>query len=243
MDNNSQISPLDTEFIDQFNKLKQQVVDLQNTRQVLQGDWIQMNIGQLSYASNNTLNTSIDLTGMIQVGDKIKITQSTDKYFYVISRSSTQIKIDGGSDYTFTNAAFTAFSISRITNPSGHPLSFNYTPVVRNSTTTNVLSPTTTSFRYSMQGNEVKIFFDVRDVSGSGPSLTLVDFTCPFIARTESIDLGSAKTIISCTFVSSSGLSSAVFVKTLNSGSISLAPLNAVANTIWIFQGVTSYLY
>lgn len=87
-----------------------------------------------TYASASTFTITGDKTGKYQVGDKIKLTQTTDKYFYVVGVSygapNTTVTVTGGSDYTVANAAITSPYFSKVENPQGFPAFFNYTPVL-----------------------------------------------------------------------------------------------------------------
>lgn len=67
--------------------------------------------------------TSIDLTTQISVGMKIKLNQTTDKFFFVTAISSTTITLYGGTDYTLANATITLpyFSVQKA--PLNFPLS------------------------------------------------------------------------------------------------------------------------
>lgn len=66
--------------------------------------------------------TSIDLTGVIPLGARIKLNQTTDKYFIVTAISSTTITLYGGTDYTLANAAITVPQYSMLKAPLGFPL-------------------------------------------------------------------------------------------------------------------------
>lgn len=85
-----------------------------------------------TYASATTFTISGDKTDKYQKGDKIKLTQTTVKYFYIIgvseSGGTTTITVTGGSDYTLANASITSPFYSKIENPQGFPDSFAYTP-------------------------------------------------------------------------------------------------------------------
>jgi hypothetical protein len=52
-------------------------------------------------------STSVDLTGVISVGMKLKLTQTTVKYFIVTAINTTTITLYGGTDYTLANATIT----------------------------------------------------------------------------------------------------------------------------------------
>lgn len=86
-----------------------------------------------TYASATSLTKAGDHTAIFRRGVKIRLTQTTLKYFSVISSSysapNTTIKITGGGDYTLANAAITdpAFSIAE--NPQGFPAIFNWSPI------------------------------------------------------------------------------------------------------------------
>lgn len=81
-----------------------------------------------TYASATTFTISGDKTGKYQKGDKIKLTQTTDKFFSVIgvsySSPNTTVTVTGGSDYSLANATITSPYFSKIENPQGFPPSF-----------------------------------------------------------------------------------------------------------------------
>lgn len=90
--------------------------------------WIGAN-ETLTYASATTFTCSSGLAAVLSIGDKIKLTQTTAKYFYVTGISGTTITIFGGSDYTLANAAITSPYYSHEATPAGFPSTFNFTPV------------------------------------------------------------------------------------------------------------------
>mgnify|MGYP001561850050 FL=1 len=83
-----------------------------------------------TYASASTFTISGDVTTKYPVGTKIKLTQTTVKYFYVIGTSygapNTTITVTGGSDYSLANAAITSPYYSYADCPQGHPIWFNW---------------------------------------------------------------------------------------------------------------------
>lgn len=79
----------------------------------------------MTYATAFTINTSVDLTSYIQKGDKLLMTNSGTKYFYVISITSSLITVTGGADYAVANAAITAPYFSKAENPQGFPQTFS----------------------------------------------------------------------------------------------------------------------
>lgn len=67
-------------------------------------------------------NTSVDLTSVISVGMKIKLTQTTVKYFIVTAITSTTITLYGGTDYILANTSITLPYFSSMKAPFGFPL-------------------------------------------------------------------------------------------------------------------------
>jgi hypothetical protein len=85
-----------------------------------------------TYTSATSFTVTGDVTGKYAKGDKIKLIQTTEKYFYVIAVAfsvDTTITVTGGSDYTLANAAITNPCYSKAQTPSGFPTWFNWTAV------------------------------------------------------------------------------------------------------------------
>lgn len=74
-----------------------------------------------------TFTISGDLTGKYSAGMRIKLTQTTVKYFVITAVSygapNTTVTIYGGTDYTLANAAISANYYSTAKAPQGFPLS------------------------------------------------------------------------------------------------------------------------
>lgn len=83
--------------------------------------------GTFTYNSTDgptfVMNTPVDLTGVIGPGCRIKLTQTTVKYFIVTAIDAGTITLYGGTDYTLVSAAITAPSWSQDKAPLGFPLS------------------------------------------------------------------------------------------------------------------------
>ena len=88
--------------------------------------------GTWSYSSADSpifvISINADVTAMIGVGNRIKLTQTTTKYFIVVavgsySAGATLVTVYGGTDYTLANAAITTPYYSNIKAPLGFPLS------------------------------------------------------------------------------------------------------------------------
>lgn len=78
------------------------------------------------YNSVNSFKISGDYRTVYQVGDKLKLTQTTDKYFRItaISYSSpdTTVTVESFGLYSLANATITSPCFSRIETPFGFPL-------------------------------------------------------------------------------------------------------------------------
>lgn len=77
--------------------------------------------------------TGSDVSSQFPVGTKIKLTQTTVKYFYVTACSfstDTTVTVTGGSDYSLANAAITSPGLSYDASPQGFPDYFNWSPTI-----------------------------------------------------------------------------------------------------------------
>ncbi len=78
-----------------------------------------------TYASASTFTVPTDLTAKYFKGAKIKMTQTTDKYFYVASSSysdpNTTVTIVENTSYTIADAAITSPYYSLAEDPRGFP--------------------------------------------------------------------------------------------------------------------------
>lgn len=117
--------------------------DLLNALSVAQTGWIPAS-GTWTYASASTFTVAGDVSANFPVGSKIKLTQTTVKYFYVVSAAysspNTTITVTAGTSYTLSNAAITSPYYSYIASPQGFPQWFSWTPTWTSITTTG--SPT-----------------------------------------------------------------------------------------------------
>lgn len=186
-------------FLKTISGIDKRVSNLERSSQPQLIDWNSWNVSLFSYVSNNLLqvDTNVDVETYFQVGDKVKVTQTTDKYFYIIEVDTVnnQILLNAGDDYTFTNGAFTYFAISRLANPSGHPLVFDYSTGVQIQTTTMANSYNDTAeftgntkvAKYSMNGSIASIWYNLGTTSLRA-GVILVEVSSPFKARADSGD-------------------------------------------------------
>jgi hypothetical protein len=117
------------------------------------------------YASATTITVPSGAASIYQVGDKIKLTQTTVKYFYITVVADTLLTVTGGSDYTVANAAISANYYSRLTNPLSFPDYFNYTPTFTGFSA----DPTNSVYRFRIDGKMVSV---VVSINGNGTSNT-----------------------------------------------------------------------
>jgi hypothetical protein len=99
--------------------------------------WIDDTAETWTYASGSgggtaTFTVSSDVTAKYTPGTRIKLTQTTVKYFVVTASSvaagTTTVTITAGSDYTLANAAISANNHSYAANPQGYPGWFTFAP-------------------------------------------------------------------------------------------------------------------
>ena len=111
------------------------MVMLETLKRYLGNGWVEAD-ETWTYASATTFTISGDKRGKYQVYDKIKLTQTTDKYFNIIAVSysspNTTITVDGLGIYTLANATITSPYYSKVETPQGFPQKqvtlFNGTP-------------------------------------------------------------------------------------------------------------------
>jgi hypothetical protein len=113
--------------------------------------WVAAN-ETLTYASATTLTCSAALAAILAVGDRIKLTQTTVKYFAITGISGTTITITGGTDYTLANAAITLPFYSHEESPTGYPQYFAYTPAWTTTGTAPAIGNGTLSGSFSIIG-------------------------------------------------------------------------------------------
>src|SRR3990167_936865 len=131
-----------------------------------------------TYLSATTITTASDLSSVLYVGDRIKITQTTAKYFVVTGITSSVITVTGGSNYSVANAAITTPYFSHAASPAGFPDWFDYTPTLDGFS----VDPTNTVYRFSVKGRVCTLVV----VQGSGTSdATNLTITSPIQAATK----------------------------------------------------------
>jgi hypothetical protein len=132
------------------------------------------------YASATTITVPSGATSKYNVGDKIKLTQTTVKYFSIVGVASTVLTITGGTDYTLANSAITSNFYSKVENPQGFPHWFNYSPTPTYTGTTPPSSQTSGYIQDRFRVTGHKVEFHSYHVYGTpATSITQVTFPPP----------------------------------------------------------------
>ena len=171
------------------------------TSPILQGDvtgWI-ADTDTWVYASATTFTIAgVDRTAMFPKGTKIKLTQTTAKYFYVISSAfstNTTITVSGGSDYSLANAAITSPNYSYAGTPQGFPTIFNVTPTVYTDGGGTVPTYSTSTCYFSISGRVCRYVVNLNNDSGgtagSGTGLIRVSTPLTIVVGTRHMGSGT----------------------------------------------------
>jgi hypothetical protein len=138
-----------------------------------------------TYASANTLTMPGDVTAKFPKGTKIKLTQTTVKYFYVVnavySAPNTTLTLAGGSDYTLANEAITSPFYSYADSPQGFPDWFNWTPTFSCSGSMTFTGTTISQAAFKILGRQVQFLMNASGTTGGTASNTIF-FTLPVVA-------------------------------------------------------------
>lgn len=130
--------------------------------------WIEVS-DSWTYASTTTVTVPTDATTKYSVGDKVKFTNSTLKYFTVTAVAATTLTLVGQTTETVANAAISGISYSHLRSPVGDNSPF--TPVAFRGTTTQSI-PDSASF------SDITTYTEVFD-TGSNFVHTTGVFTAP----------------------------------------------------------------
>ena len=148
---------------------------------VLETGWFAPN-ETWTYASATTFTVPGDQTVKYHKGTKIKLTQTTEKYFYVIGSSygapNTTVTVTGGSDYSLANAAITLPFFSYAENPQGFPDWFNWAPTLVGFSA----DPTNAVYRFRASGR--MCFVEARQGTAGTSNATNFTISLPIVAIT-----------------------------------------------------------
>lgn len=137
-----------------------------------------------TYASATTFTISGDKTGKYQKGDKIKLTQTDVKYFYIIgvsySSPNTTITVTGGSNYSLTSATITSPYFSKIENPQGFPAWFSWSPSYSASASMTYTSVSTDFAKFKLTNDCIQWRLQCSGITG-GIASTFLEATPPLV--------------------------------------------------------------
>ena len=135
-------------------------------------------VGTWTYASATSITIPSGGASLYAVGDKIKLTQTTVKYFYVVGVASTTLTITGGIDYTLTNAAITSPYFSHAASPVGFPSRFSYSPTITFTAGTAPNTVSTAVYYFSLTGKTCTLStFTI--YTNAGATVTAATITLP----------------------------------------------------------------
>lgn len=129
--------------------------------------------GTWAYASATSFTIAgVDLTSVFTKGTRVKLTQTSEKYFVVASSSfstNTTVNLIPTSDYSVANAAITNPYYSYAANPQGFPTWFVYVPTVTPAGSMTWGSDDSTGL-WSAQGSCITFWFQARGTTGGSAS-------------------------------------------------------------------------
>lgn len=168
-------NPVDKEFNDLIIDMKKRLYKLETARQPYFGDWYDFS-EPVQYVSANTLkftNPAINPATFLQLGDKVKYTQTTVKYAYVHAIQNVvggTFKVNSGKDYTLAASNPSTFSRGLVPTPSGHPVLFAFDPLILalSGSYTNLSPANFENAKFLMIGRLLKLKIDVTFGSMSG---------------------------------------------------------------------------
>lgn len=142
--------------------------------------WVDTTATTWTWASGTTFTVSGDQTAVFTKGTRLKLTQTTGKFFVVVGSShsagTTTVTVTAGDDYSLANAAITDNYYSYQANPQGFPTWFAYTPsIVAGFSGTPTVSPA----QFSVIGNAC--IFQVSTISGTS-NATSFQISAPITA-------------------------------------------------------------
>lgn len=149
------------------------------SQQAFGGDGWQLANETWTYASATTITVPSGAASKYAKGDKIKLTQTTVKYFYIIGVADTVLTVTGGSDYTVANEAISANYYSHESSPIGFPDWFNWTPAY-----TGFSSNPTIQSQFSLKGRTC--FIKGYPSSAGTSNATSFKLTLPIAPSTSS---------------------------------------------------------
>jgi hypothetical protein len=116
----AELNPINNEFAITIRELQKRVNAFETVRQQYINDWTDLNPAHFIYGGQETITvTGYDATEILQVGDKLRVKQTSYKYFTVYAITTTTITINTTPSYSLANATISEIAYSRLENPQG----------------------------------------------------------------------------------------------------------------------------
>lgn len=194
-----------------------------------------------TYDAVNRFKISGDYTGIYQVGDKIKLTQTTVKYFRItaISYSSpnTTVTVEAFNLYALADATITDRYFSRIETPLGFPAREK---VLYNGSDSASITLSESSAYFSrllvFYHQDTRKYVEMVDVAGSGAPMTTMSYLGYFDSAYR-IRIGSSQIIVSGTSVYFYGVGGSYSTDTTSSSAVGFSDVKIIP-TIYKVIGI-----
>jgi len=159
-------------------------------------DWDYFSTTSVVYVLDNKIQvTDQRVFNKLQIGTQILVTQTTDKYFYVIGKDEANyyIYLNAGDDYTYTSGSISAIAFSNKNNPIGFPQVFDFSTSLKVYTFVASTNDDSSRFdggtgkhwgKYSLNGNIATIWYDVSTTNMRASAQSII-LSSPFITRAE----------------------------------------------------------
>lgn len=131
-----------------------------------------------TYASASTITVPSGAASIYQKGDRVKLTQTTVKYFVIVAVADTVLTFAVNTDYTVANAAITLNYYSHQANPLGYPHWFTWAPTLAGGT-----SPAANSAYFKVDGNTMWLRAQQLQLTSNATTFT---FTVPVAVHSNS---------------------------------------------------------
>lgn len=184
-----------------------------------------------TYASATTFTISGDQTAKYGKGDKLWLTQTSSKYFYIVavsySNPNTTITVCAGDVYSLANAAITSPFYSKAQSPVGFPDWFTWTPTLTGFSA----NPTTTIALFRLDGTTCTI--QIHQIGAGTSNATTFTISLPITAATRAtlIWANLVRTYNNGAYNTSPGF------LTIGSAATAAAVQNNLSSTAWTNTG------
>lgn len=181
--------------------------------------WVAAN-ETLTYASATTFTCSAALAGTLGIGDRLKLTQTTVKYFVVVGVSGTTVTVTGGGDYTLASAAITLPFYSHETSPTGYPGWFAYVGAMQANGGTAPTYTATDVGKFNVNGRNCTVDVLKSNSSGGtvGAGAVALQYTLPITANVATTAGATVPCGAGIIFNNATGLSIIALVDSVGSG-------------------------